>query len=85
LHVYLNDRRHPRQQRRGQPGRRWKRCRRHHQSRGQRNGKHIVTVDMNSNFNTLTMLNSDGIHPNTNGYKFMAAEWYAAIGSLLPK
>jgi hypothetical protein len=48
-------------------------------------GKHIVVVDMNSNFNTQTMLNSDGIHPNTNGYKFMANQWYAAIGSLLPK
>ena len=35
-------------------------------------GKHIVMVDMNTNFAVSTMLSSDGIHPNTAGYKFMA-------------
>ncbi len=48
-------------------------------------GKHIVMVDMNTNFTVSTMLSSDGIHPNTAGYKFMADQWYAAIASLLPK
>jgi lysophospholipase L1-like esterase len=49
------------------------------------NGKHIVMADMNTNFNTSTMLGSDGLHPNTTGYKFMADHWYSVIGNLLPK
>jgi lysophospholipase L1-like esterase len=48
-------------------------------------GKHIVMVDLNTNFNTSTMLGSDGLHPNATGYKFMADRWYSVIGNLLPK
>jgi lysophospholipase L1-like esterase len=48
-------------------------------------GKHVVLGDMNTGFNASTMLGSDGIHPNTAGYKFMADHWYSVIGSLLPK
>jgi GDSL-like Lipase/Acylhydrolase family len=48
-------------------------------------GKHVMTVDMYTGFNTSTMLGSDSIHPNTTGYTFMADHWYSAIGSLLPK
>jgi lysophospholipase L1-like esterase len=48
-------------------------------------GKHVALVDMYTGFNASTMLGSDSIHPNTTGYKFMADQWYSAIGSLLPK
>jgi lysophospholipase L1-like esterase len=49
------------------------------------NGQHIVMADMNTNFNTSTMLGSDGLHPNATGYKFMADRWYSVIGNLLSK
>ena len=42
-------------------------------------------TDLNTNFNTSTMLSGDGLHPNTTGYKFMADHWYSVIGNLLPK
>ena len=48
-------------------------------------GKHILLVDMNRDFNYATMISPDGCHPNTTGYKFMANQWYATIGSRLPK
>jgi lysophospholipase L1-like esterase len=48
-------------------------------------GKHVVVVDMNTHFDTATMLSSDGCHPNTAGYHFMADQWYAAIKNVLPK
>lgn len=47
-------------------------------------GKHVILVDMNTDFKLSTMMSWDNCHPNTTGYKFMANQWYAAIGSLLP-
>jgi len=47
------------------------------------NGKHVMIVDMNTGF-TSTMIGSDGIHPNSAGYNFMASRWYSVIGPLLP-
>jgi lysophospholipase L1-like esterase len=48
-------------------------------------GKHVTTVDLNTGFQTSTMLSSDGIHPNQIGYNWMGDTWYAAVGSLFPK
>jgi lysophospholipase L1-like esterase len=45
-------------------------------------GKHVTMVDLNTGFQTSTMLSSDGIHPNQTGYNWMGDTWYAAIGSL---
>lgn len=45
-------------------------------------GRHIVSVDMNKL--PMTGLNSDGVHPNDQGYAYMAGIWYAAIKNLLP-
>ena len=49
--------------------------------------KHVVTVDMyrpfTANPNFSTDLLSDGLHPNSTGYTFMANTWCAAIGPLL--
>jgi len=45
-------------------------------------GRHIVSVDMNKL--PMTGLNSDGVHPNDQGYAYMAGIWYAAIKDLLP-
>ena len=45
-------------------------------------GKHVVSVDLNTGFQTSTMLSSDGIHPNQTGYNWMGDTWYATIGSL---
>jgi hypothetical protein len=47
-------------------------------------GKHVIMVDLNSGFQTSTMLSSDGIHPNQTGYNWMGDTWYAAVGSLFP-
>jgi lysophospholipase L1-like esterase len=48
-------------------------------------GGHIVFVDMNTGFDSSTMINSDNIHPNSEGYQFMADRWYSVIGPLLPE
>ena len=45
-------------------------------------GKHVVSVDLNTGFQTSTMLSSDGIHPNQTGYNWMGDTWYATVGSL---
>jgi hypothetical protein len=47
-------------------------------------GKHVTMVDLNTGFNTSTMLAGDGIHPNQSGYNWMGDHWYAAISGLLP-
>jgi hypothetical protein len=47
-------------------------------------GKHVVMVDLNSGFQTSTMLAGDGIHPNQTGYDWMGDGWYGAVGSLFP-
>ena len=49
------------------------------------NGEHVALVDMNTGFNSSTMMSSDSIHPNITGYKFMADRWYAVLSPLLPK
>jgi lysophospholipase L1-like esterase len=46
-------------------------------------GEHIVLADLNSDFDTKTMLGSDSLHPNTAGYEFMAKKWYAIISPYL--
>ncbi len=46
-------------------------------------GEHIVLADLNSDFDTKTMLGSDSLHPNAAGYEFMAKKWYAIIGPYL--
>jgi lysophospholipase L1-like esterase len=48
-------------------------------------GKHVILADMNTGFNTSTMMSTDGVHPNQTGYNFMGDQWYSVIGSLLPK
>jgi lysophospholipase L1-like esterase len=48
-------------------------------------GKHIAIVDMFTGFTPQAMLGSDGIHPNSTGYKFMADHWYSVVGPLLPQ
>jgi hypothetical protein len=48
-------------------------------------GKHVSLVDLNTGFQTSTMLSSDGIHPNQTGYNWMGDTWYSAIGDLFPK
>jgi len=45
-------------------------------------GKHIVLVDMFKSFPS-NGLGSDGVHPNQQGYEWMAGVWYAAIKSYL--
>ena len=45
-------------------------------------GKHVISVDLNTGFQTSTMLSSDGIHPNQTGYNWMGDTWYATVGSL---
>ena len=47
-------------------------------------GQHIIGVDM-SKLPVPSDLNSDGTHPNDQGYTYMAGIWYAAIKDLLPK
>ncbi len=48
-------------------------------------GKHVALVDMFTGFNAATMLDPDRVHPNRNGYAFMAARWYEAIEGVLPE
>jgi hypothetical protein len=48
-------------------------------------GKHVLMVDLNTGFDTSTMLSTDGIHPNQTGYNFMGDTWYSVVGSLFPK
>jgi lysophospholipase L1-like esterase len=45
-------------------------------------GQHMVLVDMSKM--PTSDLSSDGIHPNDQGYVYMANTWYAAIKDLLP-
>jgi hypothetical protein len=47
-------------------------------------GKHVITVDLNTGFDTKTMLSSDGIHPNQTGYNWMGDQWYTVVGGLFP-
>ena len=46
-------------------------------------GQHIISVDVNKI--PMAGLSSDGVHPNDQGYAYMAGVWYAAIKDLLPK
>jgi lysophospholipase L1-like esterase len=45
-------------------------------------GKHVVLVDMFKNFPSAG-LSSDGVHPNQQGYDWMAGVWYDAIKGYL--
>jgi lysophospholipase L1-like esterase len=45
-------------------------------------GKHVVLVDMFKTFPSAG-LSSDGVHPNQQGYDWMAGVWYDAIKSYL--
>jgi lysophospholipase L1-like esterase len=45
-------------------------------------GKHVVLVDMFKNFPSAG-LSSDGVHPNQQGYDWMAGIWYDGIKSYL--
>jgi lysophospholipase L1-like esterase len=47
-------------------------------------GQHIIGVDM-SKLPVPADIASDNIHPNDEGYAYMANVWYAAIKDLLPK
>ena len=47
-------------------------------------GKHVISVDLNTGFQTSTMLSSDGIHPNQTGYDWMGDTWYAVVSSYFP-
>ncbi|MFL5307312.1 MAG: SGNH/GDSL hydrolase family protein [Polyangia bacterium] len=47
-------------------------------------GQHIVGVDM-SKMPVPADIGSDSVHPNDQGYTYMAGVWYAAIKNLLPK
>ncbi len=47
-------------------------------------GKHIIWVDINTGWNYSTMMASDNIHPNSNGYQFMADRWFDGIKEFLP-
>jgi lysophospholipase L1-like esterase len=46
-------------------------------------GQHIIGVDVNKI--PMTGLSADGVHPNDQGYAYMAGIWYAAIKDLLPQ
>ncbi len=46
-------------------------------------GQHLVSVDMSQM--PKSDLASDGVHPNDQGYAYMANIWYAAIQNILPK
>jgi hypothetical protein len=48
-------------------------------------GKHVIMVDLNTGFDTKTMLSSDSIHPNQTGYDWMGDTWYGVVGSLFQK
>ncbi|HVY36758.1 MAG TPA: SGNH/GDSL hydrolase family protein, partial [Polyangia bacterium] len=47
-------------------------------------GQHIIGVDM-SKMPVPADIASDNVHPNDQGYVYMAGIWYAAIKSFLPK
>jgi len=47
-------------------------------------GQHVIGVDM-SKLPVPADLNSDGTHPNDQGYAYIANVWYAAIKDLLPR
>jgi len=47
-------------------------------------GKHVISVDLNTGFDTKTMLSSDSIHPNQTGYNWMGDAWYGVVGPLFP-
>ena len=47
-------------------------------------GQHVVGVDM-SKMPVPADIASDNVHPNDQGYVYMAGVWYAAIKDLLPK
>ncbi len=46
-------------------------------------GQHIVSVDMAAM--PTSGLDDDNVHPNDQGYSFMAETWYAAIQAFLPE
>lgn len=46
-------------------------------------GQHLAFVDMNTDFDSDSMLDGDNIHPNRAGFEFMADQWYAVIGPYL--
>lgn len=45
-------------------------------------GQHIVGVDMSKM--PVADIGSDSVHPNDQGYAYMATVWYAALKNLLP-
>ncbi|GJM24517.1 MAG: hypothetical protein DHS20C16_09320 [Phycisphaerae bacterium] len=47
------------------------------------NGSPIILVDQNTNYDLGTMMQPDGIHPNTIGEDQMADVWFAAVSPLL--
>jgi lysophospholipase L1-like esterase len=47
-------------------------------------GQHIVGVDM-SKMPVPADIGSDNVHPNDQGYAYMANVWYGALKNLLPK
>jgi hypothetical protein len=47
-------------------------------------GQHVVGVDM-SKMPVPADIASDNVHPNDQGYAYMAGIWYAAIKDLLPR
>ena len=46
-------------------------------------GQHIISIDMNKI--PRADLSSDGVHPNDQGYTYMAGIWHAGIKDFLPK
>jgi lysophospholipase L1-like esterase len=46
-------------------------------------GRHIISVDQNKL--PMSGLSPDGVHPNDQGYAYMASVWYAAIKNVLPQ
>jgi len=46
-------------------------------------GQHIVGVDM-SKMPVPADIGSDNVHPNDQGYAYMATIWYAALKNILP-
>ena len=47
-------------------------------------GQHIIGVDM-TKMPVPADIASDNVHPNDQGYVYMANIWYAALKNLLPK
>ena len=44
----------------------------------------VVVVDPNAGFDVMTMMQSDGLHPNELGEQHMADAWFAELSGLLP-